>query len=269
MKHCVLFVLISFLLLGCSLWKSGTQESDTEPRRLRVLTYNIHHGNPPAKKGVIDLDAIAAVIMAQQPDVVLLQEVDVLTKRSGGIDQGKYLAKKLGMQEYFAKAINFDGGEYGIVILSKLPMDNQKTHFLPSKQGVKSEARVLATANITLSTGKKITIGNTHLDSEADPGSRELQVTAIRQIVQKESLAFVLGGDLNATPESAVISKLDMFMKRTCKINCGFTFPADLPNRTIDYIAFTPGKGVRILTHSVIQEWHASDHQPIIAVFGL
>ena len=31
-------------------------------KEIKVITYNIHHGNPPAEKGKIDLDAIAEVI---------------------------------------------------------------------------------------------------------------------------------------------------------------------------------------------------------------
>src|SRR5690606_7643924 len=87
---------------------------------VRVMSYNIHHAAPPSKPGVIDLDAIAAVIHAQQPDLVALQEVDVFTGRSGPFNQAEELGKRTGMSAHFFKAIDHDGGEYGLAILSKL-----------------------------------------------------------------------------------------------------------------------------------------------------
>ena len=60
-----------------------------ESRRVRVLTYNIHHGE--GVDGKIDLARIAAVIQRSSADVVALQEVDQATGRSNGIDQAAEL----------------------------------------------------------------------------------------------------------------------------------------------------------------------------------
>ena len=57
----------------------------SEPTQVRVLTYNIHHGEGTDRK--IDLARIAAVIKRVKPDVVALQEVDKATSRSHGVDQ--------------------------------------------------------------------------------------------------------------------------------------------------------------------------------------
>ena len=58
-------------------------------KEVRVITYNIHHGNPPAEKGKIDLDAIATVISNSKADFALLQEVESGTTRSFGQNQAK------------------------------------------------------------------------------------------------------------------------------------------------------------------------------------
>jgi endonuclease/exonuclease/phosphatase family metal-dependent hydrolase len=52
---------------------------------IRVMSYNIHHANPPskAKDSTIDMQAIADVIIKANPDLVALQEVDNRTTRSG------------------------------------------------------------------------------------------------------------------------------------------------------------------------------------------
>jgi endonuclease/exonuclease/phosphatase family metal-dependent hydrolase len=51
---------------------------------LKVLTYNIHHGENV--KGEIDLQSIANVILATNPDLVALQEVDSATGRAQKAD---------------------------------------------------------------------------------------------------------------------------------------------------------------------------------------
>ena len=69
-------VLAWVLLVGCS---------EPGATRLRVLSYNIHHGE--GLDGRIDLERIASVIRASEADLVALQEVDQSTERSGGVDQ--------------------------------------------------------------------------------------------------------------------------------------------------------------------------------------
>ena len=55
------------------------------PREIRVVTYNIHHGEGMDKK--FGLERIAKLLMAEKPDIVALQEVDQGTKRASRVDQ--------------------------------------------------------------------------------------------------------------------------------------------------------------------------------------
>ena len=268
MKRCFALVCL-FALISCSTSiRRANNTPNNKERQFRVITYNIHHANPPARKGIIDLDAIAMVLAAHEPDFIALQEVDVNTRRSGGVNEAEVLAQKLKMHVYFAKAIDYDGGDYGVAILSKYPMENEKTYNLPQILGIKTEPRVLATAKIILPDGKKITLASTHLDSEKDEATRKLQIAEIRRIVEQADEPVVLGGDLNTIPESQVIRRLDEFMLRSCTASCGFTFPVVTPNRIIDYIAVTKNKGFMISSHTVVQQHTASDHLPVLAVFN-
>src|SRR5688572_15097627 len=103
----------AFLLLGAvfffSSFEHPTAVSDIGLKKytLRVLSYNIHHANPPSKPGQIDLDAVARVITEHQPDLVALQEVDSFTGRSGAFNQAAELGKRTGLSAYFFKAIDF------------------------------------------------------------------------------------------------------------------------------------------------------------------
>ena len=259
-------ILCILILVSCSGSKRVAEDKQrTAAGPFRVMSYNIHHANPPARKGMIDLDGIVAALSAENPDFIALQEVDVLTRRSGKLDEAQILAEKLGMHMYFAKAIEYDGGDYGVAILSKYPIQDAKTYRLPTIRGVETEPRVLATASISLPNGKKILIGSTHLDSENDHATRDLQIAEIKRIVMNSEDPFVLGGDFNATPESTVIAALDEFMTRSCLTSCGFTFPVVMPKTTIDYIAVSKNKGLTFKNHAVVQQHTASDHLPIFA----
>lgn len=245
-----------------------TQE-DVIKNTITVMAYNIHHANPPSKPDFIDIDAIVRVIKAQNPDVVALQEVDVNTSRSGSIDEAVEIATKLEMNYFFGKAIDYDGGEYGVAILSKYPITEEIVHKLPTEPSTNGEPRVLATAKITLPDGEAIRFGSTHLDAQKESVNRELQINKIVEIASDENLPFVIAGDFNATPDSEVIRVLDSHFKRTCRL-CPPTIPVNEPTKAIDFIAYKhPDNKFTVESHKVINETYASDHLPIVAVINI
>ncbi len=237
---------------------------------IRVLCYNIHHANPPSHPDSIDLNAIAEVIKQQQPDLVALQEVDVYTTRSGqSLHQAKELGRITGMEVYFAKAIDYGGGEYGVAILSKYPMTEMKKYSLPTAAGTGGEPRILATAIIKLPQGREILFANTHLDAQGNDTNRILQAQRIVEILSKEKLPVILAGDLNAVASTRVIGAFDNHFMRSCITNCGFTIPVINPNKTIDYIVYAPKEKFKVIQHKVIPESYASDHRPVMAILQL
>ena len=240
------------------------QEGDT---MLRIMSYNIHHANPPSRPGIIDIDTIAAVINQQQPDVVFLQEVDVHTRRSK-VNEAALLAEKTGMQVYFGKAIDYEGGAYGVAILSRFRLTNGKTRQLPTAAGTGGEPRVLATAQIEVN-GKKLILASTHLDAQRSDTNRLLQVKALVALLQEEVHPVLLGGDLNAVPGRNVINILDQHFTRTCYEGCGHTIPVHQPDKTIDFITYKPAGSFRVLSHKVIEEKYASDHLPVVAALQI
>lgn len=237
---------------------------------ITILCYNIHHANPPSEPGLIDIEAIRKVIMQHQPDLVALQEVDVHTGRSGkSLHQSGELAKQTGMHEYFGKAINHDGGEYGVAILSKYPLSDTKNTPLPTAVGTNGEPRTLAQATLTLASGKKIIFANTHLDAQQNDTNRILQIKRIIELLKKESLPLVIAGDFNAVPGSMVMNILDKHFTRSCIGDCPFTIPVINSNKTIDFVAYTPATKFKLVSHKVIDEQYASDHLPVLVVLEL
>jgi endonuclease/exonuclease/phosphatase family metal-dependent hydrolase len=254
-------LLLAAFIDGCH--TSTAHQSTTQPGRLKFVTYNIHHCNPPADSatGKIDVDAVAAVLQQINADVIALQEVDVNTRRGGGIDQAKILAEKLGMYVVFGKAIDYDGGDYGLAFLSKYPLVNAQVHRLPSNADTTAEPRILLTAEITVAGTRKLLIGNTHLDVKS-AGNRELQATKITGVATAQSLPFVLMGDWNDVPESRTVSILDQVFERTC-VSCPVTCPEDGEKAAIDFIAFSRNAPMKVLRHLVIPS-SVSDHYPVV-----
>jgi endonuclease/exonuclease/phosphatase family metal-dependent hydrolase len=263
----LLFLVSVMMIHSCAAPIISGKKHNTEQavQNLRVMSYNIHHCNPPSATGKIDIDAIAEVIRSQNPDLVALQEVDVNTMRSGKTNQASLLAEKLQMNFFFAKAIDHDGGQYGVAILSKHPISDHVIHRLTTQNGTKGEPRVLATALVSLPGGKKIRFGTTHLDAQKEDTNRLLQVQELNKIAQIEKYPFIIAGDLNAMPGSDPINIFDRQFKRTCE-NCEFTIPVINPKRTIDFIGFNNKDHFEVISHQVIPERYASDHLPILSV---
>jgi len=250
---------------------SSGKSSSGNSSGLHILCYNIHHANPPSKPDFIDVAAIAKVIKQQAPDLVALQEVDVYTNRSGKtLHEAQEIARLSDMPYYyFAKAIDHDGGDYGVAILSKLPMSEMKNTPLPTADGTNGEHRTLATAVITVSNGKKIVFACTHLDAQRPDTNRLLQINKIVEVLNKEKLPLVIAADFNSTPSSRIINQLDKYFTRSCLVNCGFTIPVNNPRNTIDFVAYKPSAAFTVAEHKIVDEKYASDHLPVSVVLNV
>src|SRR4030095_1437701 len=91
-------------------------------RKIRVMTYNIHVGVGMDKK--LDLQRIADVINRERPDLVGLQEVDRGVERTQRKDEIVELAAMTKMEYAFAPNLNYQGGHYGVAILSRFKINS-------------------------------------------------------------------------------------------------------------------------------------------------
>lgn len=246
------------MLVGCASKRSQPMA------KLTILSYNIHHANPPGKPGLIDIDAIVRVIRDSNADLIGLQEVDNGTVRSGNVNQAKEIADKLGFHYRYFKAIDHDKGEYGLAILSRIPIDTATLIHLPQVET--AEKRILACIQVKV--GKtSLVFATTHLDASRGQANRQVQIESIVDHFKAVDKSVILCGDLNAVPESEVIQILDKDFQRSCIQNCGHTVPQLNPRRTIDYIA-SKNTTWKVLSHEVIAETYASDHRPVKVVLS-
>jgi endonuclease/exonuclease/phosphatase family metal-dependent hydrolase len=258
--------LIPLVTLLASLSVVAQEKPAESPRTLRILTYNIHHAEGVDKK--LDIPRIANLIRAAEADLVAVQEVDFKTRRTGSVDQPAELARLTGMHVYFAKAMDYQGGQYGQVILSRHPLTDTKTHPLPpTEQGV--EPRIMAEARVKIG-DQSIAFFATHLDHQNE-ARRLKQVEEIARVTAnlKDDTIALLAGDLNARPESAPITTLT---KQWTDPSAGkglLTIPAEKPKAQIDFVLYRPKERLRPVDVKVIDEAVASDHRPVLAVFEL
>ena len=96
---------------------------------LNLASYNIRHGEGTDKK--LDLERTAQVLKELNADLIALQEVDKNCERSKKVDQAAFLGQKLGMHHHFEKFMNYQGGEYGMAVLSRYPLKKIIRHELP------------------------------------------------------------------------------------------------------------------------------------------
>lgn len=264
MKNSLFSLLI---LLFVAVFAYAGSDNPVKKYRFKVMTYNIHHCNPPSAGDKIDVEAIAKVINAEKPDFVALQEVDVNTERSGkGKNQAQQLAALTGMKFYFSKAIDHQGGDYGVAVLSKYQIEDSVRYALPIHADKPEENRTVAAITVTLPNKQKIMFASTHLGLK-EP-NRLLQAETIMEKLGKTALPMILAGDFNAVPESPVIAYFDKFFTRTCS-DCKPTIPVKTPNKTIDFIMYKQGGKLKASDTKVIDEKYASDHLPVVASFEI
>jgi endonuclease/exonuclease/phosphatase family metal-dependent hydrolase len=241
------------------------------PNKLRVLTYNIHHGE--GVDGKFDLPRIAQVIKSASPHLVALQEVDRQTARAGGVDQPAELSRLTGMEVVFGQNIEFQGGGYGTAVLSGLPVKAHSSVKLPSFYN--GEQRGVQVLELGSPGEPGLVFLCTHFDYRPDDRERTASAELVNGLAARYAdRLMILAGDLNATPESRVIQELE---KRWVVAGGGvktqaeaspplLTYPSGTPRKWIDFVLVRPAERWQVVEVRVLDEPVASDHRPLLAV---
>src|SRR5215510_14707138 len=153
--------LISFSDRAAALRVSAARPS----KIIRVMTYNIHVGVGMDKK--LDLPRIADVIKREHIDLVGLQEVDRGVERTQRIDEIAELARLTKMDYAFAFNLKYQGGQYGVAILSRKPI--LATDHRLYKNLREAERRGFIRTEVKIG-GQLINFVTTHLDYQYEDG---------------------------------------------------------------------------------------------------
>lgn len=226
---------------------------------ITVMTYNIRHGE--GNEGKVDLERIAEVINGADPDVIVLQEVDVNWKRSGNKNQVRILARALRMNYRFGPAMVRGRAQFGNAVLSRLDELSYTNHPLPSRREDRGMLEVCYDF-----AGQLICVLALHLGVIAE--ERRIHLDYILRHVAGTDLPLLMAGDFNMKPLDPEIKRITRILYDCCRaagreVN---TFPSANPSSRIDYIFCSRHwqvKEVKTISSP------ASDHLPLVAQLEL
>lgn len=240
-KIFAIFALATLALASCNA-ERHSEES------MRIMCYNVRNCKGMDLK--LDYDRCANAINRAMPDVVAVQELDSMTSRYEGYYALGELARRTGMHDYYAPSIDYKGGKYGIGILSKEPALSLAQYPLPCRK----EPRTMLVAEF-----EKFYFICTHLSLVEQDRATSAEI--IRDVVSKLEKPVIIAGDFNTSIGSESMSILLKF----CTLLSDptqLTFPADEPDRCIDYI-LTNTPSIKGENQTVMFEPVASDHRPL------
>lgn len=215
-------------------YKAKTVQDDTiEKTTLTVMTWNIKYGGGRilffwecgGKRGNMTesevrghMDGIAAKIRELDPDIVFLQEVDVLSKRSAYLDQVQYLLDHTSLNYgYYASAwkadfIPSDGigrMDSGNAILSRWKLTDGKRIALPLiGNSSLLEQYFYLKRNILMARVmhplRSFMVVNVHTEAFAEDNTKKKHLEEFHRVLSDlatQNIVFVAGGDLNSIPK--------------------------------------------------------------------
>jgi endonuclease/exonuclease/phosphatase family metal-dependent hydrolase len=225
---------------------------------VRLLAYNIHHGE--GMDDAVDLKRIAAQIRDIDPDLVALQEVDSATARTGRVDQAAELGRLTRLQPVFGRFIAYQGGAYGMALLSRWPVVTSENVVLPDGE----EPRTALSATLrSPDTGQQVRFVGIHFYRSGE--ERLAQSTRLQRHLRGHDLPTILAGDFNSRPDSRVMSQLAENWLVVPKGEDHYSFPSYAPDEEIDFILLRPAGAFRVIDQRLLDEPIASDHRPLVA----
>ena len=235
-----LFLILAIVAVGIS---------TASAQKVRVMSYNVRNGH--GVDGIRSIERCADVIRKANPDIVAVQELDSMNRRNNRYMLGD-MAKRIGYYDYYAPTIDYQGGKYGIGVLSKKPALSVKFYSMPHHR----EDRGVLVVEF-----KKYYLVCTHLSGVPRKKGKGVQVDVIREAVSKLNKPVFIAGDMNARPGTPVMKAFKEFATVLSDENKK-TAPSYNPRGCIDYILGTNGS-FKVLGEHVGYGCLASDHLPI------
>jgi endonuclease/exonuclease/phosphatase family metal-dependent hydrolase len=241
----------------------------------KLISFNMCHGDN--NNGIIDIKNQASVLKKYNPDIVLLQEVDICTERSLYINELSEFKKYIGL-DYSCHGANipYKSGWYGNAIISRYPIMTSE-NYLCNFAGYSKEPKGMLHATINID-GKHIEVFNTHF-----PVYEEERIKFAESILNMFSINNfledkILAGDFNfgVIPlgnHRYEFNKKDSYdeYEKILKVfkDPKFeenTWPTGNPIADIDKVFYSGS--IKLLTIEKI-DVDISDHYPIYAEFEI
>jgi endonuclease/exonuclease/phosphatase family metal-dependent hydrolase len=249
---------------------------------IRVLTVNLKTALPSDSTADQRTALVAALIDAEQPDVVALQEI---TQSSSMANRGEVIASATGYALAWRETHQLGIGQEGIGILTRGTIAWHDDKDLPHTELAVLNRAVIG-ARVTVE-GRSIELFATHLTVAGNVTDRADQATEALRFARENHQMGVpafFAGDLNAKPDELAMKVLrgeaahdgvtgDLVDAwAAAETGDGFTIPSDGPDRRIDYIYAFPGSGSATGCKTVLQQpsggLRASDHLGVLCSFA-
>jgi endonuclease/exonuclease/phosphatase family metal-dependent hydrolase len=284
------------------------------PQVLNLVSYNMGHGQGIKEQAwdyrdqqttLNQLALLGTAIKNMNADIVLLQEVDIDSRRTFRINQIDYIRERTGHKYYACANVwekNYLPFPYwppthhlGYIraancVLSRFPLSNHsriifdKPKSNPFWYNLGYIDRGIQRVDVLVG-DKKLVVLNLHLEAW-DIETREEQIKKTLEYAKQQSLPVIMGGDFNTVPPNAHnknnfaddsranytqentlawLFAAEPQLKKPMLNTEIFTFPSDNPNRQLDHI-FLLGNTLAFESFRVVNEAGiASDHLPVMA----
>lgn len=235
---------------------------------MRLLSWNIHKGIG-GRDRLYRLGRIIDAIEAENPDIVCLQEVDRLVRRSRHDDQPRLLARHLRFHAMFQANVRVGDGTYGNLLLTRFPVASR--HRLSLRLGSKKPRG----AQLVVVDSPEGPLHVVHAHLGLAEKERHWQIGRLLDHALFRSGAVhptLVVGDFNDWRDTLRAGSLELegFRQVTSPPSAFRSFPAWLPLGSLDK-AFARGpleiRQARVVRTSLTRV--ASDHLPLVVDFHL
>ena len=235
---------------------------------MRLLSWNIHKGLGGRDRRY-SLQRVIDCIEAENPDLICLQEVDRLVRRSQYDDQPRLLAQYFRCYSVFQPTVHVGDGTYGNLLLSRWPIESRHRITLRHYSRKPRGAQLI----VVDSPEGFLHVVHTHLGlTDRERHSQMDRLLGHMLFRSADNLSTVIVGDLNDWRDSLATATLaaNGFTQITRPTSNFRSFPAWLAIGSLDK-AFVRGKvdvrHARIVKTSLSKT--ASDHLPLVVDFHL
>jgi endonuclease/exonuclease/phosphatase family metal-dependent hydrolase len=252
---------------------------EERPDRLRVLDWNIERG--------LNLPRVMDLICRQDPDICLLQEVDLNARRTGRLDVARVLAAQFGFNyvwglewEELGQGSKQDRAFQGQAVLARCRIEAPRVLRFTRQSGAwrprwykpqlpafqpRLGGRMALAAELVFKRCR-LAVYNLHLESKGDDALRLSQLTEVVRDSGRYSTStpVVIAGDMNTYQKPSPLRRY-LLSEGFADAAEGCDCPGTKPNgQTLDWI-FTRGPAVCSGT-KVHNDTKASDHYPLSTI---
>ncbi|MER7249887.1 endonuclease/exonuclease/phosphatase family protein [Kribbella sp. NPDC000426] len=224
----------------------------TDTPRLRVLSYNVHRWGD-------DRTALARVVRACRPDVMLVQEAPTWwgTRR-----KRRAMAATFGMRYVAASARN------AILVADGIDLTGVRGRRI-RRPFVRRRLNFIATQLPGGSVGGIVVLGSTRIAVVVchlglHPRGRVHEIAQVLELCRSFGTPYLLTGDVNEEPDGPVWKRLAE--EGLLDLDAGNTFNSTTPHKRIDAAEFSPQLKARLRHIPATREdlAAATDHLPLL-----